>query len=129
MIQFGRFEITSNIEILQCLDPLLLILQQMNRSCIWPKLMCALCGRLRKIVHRPLSIIPILCTVAFSDPITKNFILWPFQMIFWHLWISNPLYNIPWDHVSHARHIMHKRVHARAWDNITIVQIFSGQWF
>lgn len=127
MIQLRRLEIICDVEILQSLNPLLLVLQQMDSNGVWPKLMCASGGWLWEIVHGPFCIVPVLCSMPFSQPIPEHLVLWSFQMLLWYLRLSDPLHYVPRYQIPHAGHVVHERVHARAWNHIPVIQIFSWQ--
>lgn len=78
MIKFRRFQIASDIEIVQRLNPLLLSLQKMNGHRVRPELVRAPRRRLREVVHGPFRVVPILPPAAVTQPLAENLVFGSF---------------------------------------------------
>ena len=129
MIQFRRLQILGKIEILQSLNPLLLVLQKMNSDRLRPELMRTDRRPVRKIIHRPLHAVPVHPSPAPPEPISENSVFRPLQMVPRNLRNLNPLHNIPRNQESHSRHVPIKRIHTPARNHIPVIQILPRQRF
>ena len=128
MIKFWWLQVLGNIEILQRLNPLLLLLQKVHCNGVRPQLMCTHRPRLRVIVHLPLRHVPVPPSTPLSKPICEHSVFGAHHVVLRNLRNPNPLHNVPWNQVPHSGHKVNKWVHASTWNHATIIQIFTGQW-
>ena len=128
MIKFWWLQVLGNIEILQRLNPLLLLLQKVHSNGVRPQLMRTSRRPVRVIVHRPLHRVPVLPSFPPSHPISEHSVFGAFQVVPRNLRNANPLHNVPWNQVPHSRHIVMKWIHAPTRNHVPVIQILSGQW-
>lgn len=84
-VKFGRFEVVGDIEIVQGLNPFVLVLEKVDSDGVRPEFMGTPGGRVRVIVHSPLGGVPVASSSPFSHPISEHFVLRPLQVLLGNL--------------------------------------------